>query len=473
MIQFEVSLKINNMMNRFNFYVSLIALSIGMLSCSKDDETTPTPEPTPVTSVTTVSGDVGANTTWKATDKILLKGFVYVPKGAVLTIAPGTVIRGDKDTKATLIVEPGGKIIAEGTKEKPIVFTSNKPVGQRNYGDWGGIVICGKADVNAPKAMTIEGGPRTKYGKGAGFDIDNTDNSGVLKYVRIEFSGVEYATDNEINGLTLGGVGSGTSIDYVQVSYCGDDSFEWFGGTVNAKHLIAHRGWDDEFDADNGYSGKLQFVIGLRDPNVADKSKSNGFESDNDSSGSSNSPFTSPTFSNVSLFGPYKSLSNIVPPTGGSSTGSFQAAMHLRRNTQLRVWNSVFAGWPMGLFIDNEKGNSQENATEGKLKVANCVLAGMKANYKTAAFDSVYFNTSTLNNTTLATTDLLKVENGFSLTAPKFALQAGSPLAAKTNLFTTLTDSFFDKVDYIGAFGTTDWTIGWANFDPQNTKYWE
>ena len=108
----------------------------------------------------------------------------------------------------------------------------------------------------------------------------------VMKYVRIEYPGIAYSPNNEINGLTFGGVGRGTTIDYIQVSYSGDDSYEWFGGTVNCKHLIAYRGWDDDFDTDFGYQGKLQFLVGLRDPEVADQSGSNGFESDNDGSGS-------------------------------------------------------------------------------------------------------------------------------------------------------------------------------------------
>lgn len=452
------------------FMFSVIITS--SISCKKDP---PHENPTEQDAeITEVIGEISENTTWKTTNKILLKGFVYVTNGVTLTIEPGTVIKGDKDSKATLIVEPGGKLIAEGTKEKPIVFTSNQPAGSRRYGDWGGLIICGKAAVNAPGTMTIEGGPRTKYGNGAGFAIDNNDNSGILKYVRVEFSGVEYATDNEINGITFGGVGSGTKIDYVQVSYCGDDSFEWFGGSVNGKHLIAYRGWDDEFDTDNGYHGNLQFLVGLRDPNVADKSKSNGFESDNDASGSTNSPFTQPIFSNVSMFGPYPNLNNIQSPTGGSETGQFQAAMHLRRNTKLNVFNSVFAGWPIGLFIENDKGsNTQGNATNGDLQITNCVLAGMQENFKTE-FDNTYFNRENSENFILTNCNDMKVNNPFQLGNPVFTLKTDSPLNDKANFSDSrIQNAFFEKVDYIGAFGTDDWTSGWTNFDPQNEVYWQ
>ncbi|MDY2778590.1 MAG: hypothetical protein SOU82_01870, partial [Alloprevotella sp.] len=176
-----------------------------------------------------------------------LKGFVYIADGAELTIEPGTIIKGDKQTKGTLIVERGGKLFAQGTSTQPIVFTSAQPAGNRRPGDWGGLILCGRAPHNAGEAQ-IEGGPRTKHG-----GDQPEDCSGALSYVRIEFAGYPYETDKEINGLTLGSVGSGTQLDHIQVSYSNDDSFEWFGGNVNAKYLVAYKGWDDDFDTDNGF----------------------------------------------------------------------------------------------------------------------------------------------------------------------------------------------------------------------------
>ena len=171
--------------------------------------------------------------TLSASNTYLLKGFVYVQSGVTLTIEPGVIVKGDKTTKATLIIERGGKIMAQGTPEKPIVFTSSKPAGSRKPGDWGGIILLGKAPNNLGE-MTIEGGITAKHG-----GTDPNDNSGVLSYVRCEFAGVEYSTDNEINAITFGSVGNGTKIDHIQVSYSGDDSYEWFGGTVNAKYMVA------------------------------------------------------------------------------------------------------------------------------------------------------------------------------------------------------------------------------------------
>lgn len=421
-----------------------------------------------------VTGEISQNVTWSSDYTYLLNGFVYVVNGVTLTIEPGTIIKGDKTTKATLVVERGAKIMAEGTASEPIVFTSNMAKGSRGYGDWGGIIICGKAVINTTSGESkIEGGPRSSFG-----GSDNSDNSGVIKYVRIEYCGVEYATDNEINGLTLGGVGSGTTIDYVQVSYSGDDSFEWFGGNVNAKHLVAFRGWDDEFDTDYGFSGKLQFLVGLRDPNVADKSKSNGFESDNDGAGSSNEPFTSPVFSNVSLFGPYTTLTDVVNPTGGN--GTFQCAMHLRRNTKLKVYNSIFAGWPNGLLIENGgKGDAQGNATNGDLAVTNCIIAGTYGSVckedatTTTDFVINYFTRTSGNNVTLTTNAELGLTSPFNLADPDFTAASGSVVLTGASFTESpLSVSFFDKtVTFRGAFGTTDWTSGWCNWSPQTTEY--
>ncbi|MBK8499803.1 MAG: hypothetical protein IPL52_13545 [Flavobacteriales bacterium] len=171
-----------------------------------------------------VQGNITANTTWSNSNKYLLKGFVYVEDGATLTVQPGTIIKGDKPTKGSLIIKRGGKIMADGTASQPIVFTSNQAAGSRDRGDWGGIIICGRAPHNQPSDPTVEGGPDAFYG-----GTDAADNSGVLRYVRIEFAGIAFQPNQEINGLTLGAVGSGTTIEHVQVSYSGDDSYEWFG----------------------------------------------------------------------------------------------------------------------------------------------------------------------------------------------------------------------------------------------------
>ena len=441
-------------------------------------------------------------------DKIYeLKGFNFVESGAVLNIEAGTIIKGDKNTKGTLTIKQGGKIMAVGTPDSPIVFTSNQPAGARARGDWGGIIILGKAPQNLPAAPNqplprIEGGltPDAFFG-----GTDANDNSGKLQYVRIEFPGVAFSTDNEINGLTLGGVGAGTTIDHIQVSYSGDDSYEWFGGTVNAKYLIAFRGLDDDWDTDNGFAGKVQFGLSLRDPNVADAAgASNGFESDNDANGSNNQPQTHPVFSN---------MSNIIatPVNGQTLNPKYANGMHIRRNSAESIFNSLSVGYPSaGLLLDagiplvggQPNGGSstyttEVNATSGALSIGNNVFAGYTATNLGKVISGSTFNIqqflTTGGNTSVAVADLnldpsnLVITTGtagnanYVFATPNFQALAGSPLATGA-AFTDakVADAFFDKVNFRGAVapaGTTgavteNWAnAAWTNFNPQITCY--
>ncbi len=424
-----------------------------------------------------------------------LKGWVYIADGSELTIEPGTIIKGDKATKAALIVERGGKLIAQGAADAPIVFTSAQPAGQRRPGDWGGVIICGKAHNNQT-SMQIEGGPRTKHG-----GDNDADNSGVLSYVRIEFAGYPFKTDQEINGLTLGSVGSGTKIDHVQVSYSNDDSFEWFGGTVNCKYLVAYKGWDDDFDTDNGFSGKVQFGLSVRDPRIADQSQSNGFESDNCADGAQVTPYTTATFSNITFVGPktaadFQNSNSYITagsyfPNNGSGLGKFQAAMQIRRSSRLNCVNSVVTDWPIGLIIDGEKGDTPAQAKAGTLRlqnifIANADILGSDANkcyedkeydYKAKAvkadskqsYSHTFFETAANNNRYFADKSALMLTDGKGV-GVAFMPQTGSNLFGAQN-FSGL-DSWFDQVTYIGAFNANDnWLDGWTNFDPQNAQY--
>lgn len=228
----------------------------------------------------------------------LMKGWCYVTYGSTLTIEAGTVIKGDKETRAALIVEPGGKLIAKGTVDAPIVFTSEMPAGKRKPGDWGGLILCGYARNNED-IMQIEGGPRTMHG-----GPNNADNSGVLSYVRVEFAGYPFKKNQEINGITFGSVGNGTQIDHLQVSYANDDAFEWFGGTVHAEYLVAYHCWDDDFDIDNGYSGTCRHLLGIRHPRIADITGSHAFECSNNGTNTPATPTTAATFEDVTIYGP-------------------------------------------------------------------------------------------------------------------------------------------------------------------------
>lgn len=428
----------------------------------------------------------------------ILKGWVYVADGAELTLEPGTVIKGDKQTKAALIVERGGKLFAQGSSNSPIVFTSEEAPGQRRPGDWGGLILCGKAPHNAGEAQ-IEGGPRTKHGGN-----DANDNSGVVSYVRVEFAGYPFDTDKEINGITFGSVGAGTKVDHVQVSYSNDDSFEWFGGTVNCKNLIAFRGWDDDFDTDNGFSGSVQYGLVVRDSRLADKSQSNGFESDNDASGSTASPYTSATFSNITFVGPkavdasFENTTDYINggnlnPNNGSGLGRFQAAMQIRRGSRLNCINSIAYGYPIGLILDGEKGDTQKQAEAGKLRLqnlwfANMGILGSDANnlyedvlvtgYENkkpvkdttkASFSSTFFKTQS-GNQYFADITTWGLQPLTGISGVNIIPGSGSPLLNAAS-FNGLSNSWFDPVTFIGAFGTDNWTTGWTNFDPENTVY--
>ena len=372
-----------------------------------------------------LEGEITSDLTLNAADKNYMKGFVYVKPGATLTIEAGTVIKGisvsSGEKAASLIIEPGAKIMAE-------------------------------------------------YGNTTS-DEFNGESSGKLKYVRIEFAGYPLEPDKEINGLTFGGVGSGTEVEFVQVSYSNDDSYEWFGGTVNAKHLVAYKGWDDDFDTDYGYTGNLQFLLSVRDKDIADTSDSNGFESDNDASGSSNTPLTKPVFSNVTLIGPfYGKVSDMTQAeveaktadaANGAKGGKFQAAMHLRRNSSLNVYNSVFTGWPYGLRATDKKGTANDG-----IAVKNVIFAGMWKNFYDDEKVSENFFNRAGNNTTLATTNEIISKDG------DYSSVVASAVQGAEFVDEVLNNSFFEKVTYKGAFdGTNDWTAGWTNWDPQNTEY--
>lgn len=438
--------------------------------------------------VVEVSGEIKTNTTWTAGNVYLLKGFVYVTSGATLTIEKGTIIKGapkEQDPTAsgkggTLIVEAGGKLVAVGTAEQPIIFTSSKAIGQRNYGDWGGIVLIGKAPINQPGATTFEGGIRGTTGT----YNEPADNSGTLQYVRIEFGGIALtnASNSEINGLTLYGVGSGTTIDHIQVSYSGDDSYEWFGGSVNMKYLVALRGWDDDWDTDWGFSGKVQYAVSLRDPQYADQSGSNGFESDNFNPGepatgaNAGMPLTAPVFANVSNFVFSGTPSNA---TSAKGNGPYQSAMHLRRNTSISIFNALFVGYPEGLRLDGTATGTLNNATTGALDLKGVVVANTTTPVRGAGAITndqalAYFNTTDRKNQIIASTEvttLLLNASNFSQTAPNFLPQTGSPLLQGAVWTGKGADAFFSKETFRGAFGTTDWTKGWTNWDPQNTDY--
>ena len=263
---------------------NLLASPVAERSCDRPDKP-----------LVDLSGDLDADATLTCDREYLLRFETRVNPGVTLTIEPGTVLRGDHETRGLLLVQPGGKLIAEGTPERPIVFTSDRPEPEAAPGDWGGLLLLGHAPVNLAHAH-VEGIERG--GEFGGHDPD--DDSGVLRYVRIEYAGSELAPNNELNGLTLAGVGRGTIVDHVQVRATTDDCFELFGGTVEASHLICDDPGDDGFDFDLGYTGRMEFLV-VRDRNP--DGPSNGIEIDSDPTGAGLEPRTRPVIWNATLCG--------------------------------------------------------------------------------------------------------------------------------------------------------------------------
>ncbi len=328
--------------------------------------------------VVNVQDSISVNTHWTCDKQYLLFGYVYVTSGATLTIDAGVIIKGDKNSKGSLIVERGAKIMAMGTLNAPIVFTSNQAMGNRTYGDWGGVILCGTAPNNWNGGVAqVEGGPRSLYG-----GTNPHDNSGEMHFVRIEFAGIAFSPNNEINGLTFCSVGDATQVDHIQVSYSGDDSYEWFGGTVNTKCLVAFCGWDDDFDTDNGYQGMNQYGMALRDPFAADQSGSKSFESDSYQAGT----YTGLTFDSTMItrpvFANYTCVGGLVSPTSTAYDPQFVAAAHIRRGSAISILNSLLIGYPAGILIDESSssfGSTIANLVSGESQIKGVAVAGIPA----------------------------------------------------------------------------------------------
>ena len=307
-------------------------IALGLFSCDRDLGGGEGPVNVPAT--TTLTGNINTTTTLTSDKVWTLKGYVYVTDGAKLIIQPGTTIVSDVAEKGALCIERGSQIIAEGTQSKPIVFTSGRPEGQRTPGDWGGIVILGRAKTNRSSEPTIEGGIGRPYG-----GTNDSDNSGVLRFVRIEYAGIAALPNSEINALTLGGVGNGTILENIQTIYANDDAFEFFGGTVNGKNLYAFATADDDFDFDFGYTGTITNGVAKRDPQFVDSGDAgNGVECDNDGTGSAAQPYTHPKLFNMILVGPNTS----------SALANHNLGLRFRRSTQFTMKNSVVWGWMKG-----------------------------------------------------------------------------------------------------------------------------
>jgi hypothetical protein len=376
----------------------------------------------------------------------------------VLTIEPGTVLFGQSGNDY-LVVHRDAKIMAEGSRTQPIIMTSLQDVkGEAtDAGQWGGVVILGNAPSNkcptdgSDCALQVEG-----VSEGAVFGGTNLeDNSGVLKYVVVKYAGYEIAPDNELNGITFGGVGSGTTLDYIQVHSNADDGVEFFGGAANVKHLVLTANQDDSVDWDNGYKGKLQhiYIEHAKNAGVANRA----IEADNDGSNPEKEPQSNPTLSNMTIIG------NNFNTADKDSEG-----IYLREGTAAKIFNTVVTGpSEMGECLEFEGGDTSsvtvDNANSGKIVIQNSVMACTNGeNFKSAkaADGSVLLDLEswfTAEPSNSVSTSLLINESGVPDTnSPLIAAGAGQDVSSTQ-------DAFFDTVDYIGAFdGSNDWRQGWA-----------
>lgn len=416
---------------------------------------TPTPTTTPEGytcegDLCTVTGPLLSDTTFTADKRWLLKGGVFIGDDAdpsrspaTLTIEPGTKIFGDTAALSFLLVTRGSKIVADGTEDAPIVFTSAKDPGQRARGDWGGLVINGQAPVNGcsgdPCTLLGEAGTGTYGG------ADPNDDSGILRFVRVEFAGALIDDENELNAYGFQGVGSGTVIENIQAHMVGDDCVEFFGGTANARRVVCTGIADDNLDWTFGWTGKLQFMVAQQ---YADAG-GNGIEADNNEANHELTPVSHPTISNVTLIG--------VPGSANSKVGVL-----LRRGTEADLSNIVVKGFNDRCFdMDDEA--TFASAAAGRTSIRNSIFDCTELT-KDDEGDAFVLSTWLVENGTGNTQGDPALLAPSSTTTPDFRPSAGGLAASGGD---TPSDSFFQPASFRGGIGTDesgDWTKGWTEF---------
>jgi hypothetical protein len=276
--------------------------------------------------VIVVTGEVTGTETWTNNNYYVLRGAVFVRENGTLNINAGTVVVGEAGSVGTLIVERGGRINAIGTREQPIVFTSDQPVGSRARGDWGGVIINGRAPVNRPGGLYVGEGDT-----GIAGGNDPNDNSGIMRYVRIEFAGVEFSPDNELNGIAFQAVGRGSTFEYIQVHMNRDDGLEWFGGTADIKRAIVSNAADDSFDWTFGWTGRAQFIVLHQRGDDADR----GIEADNSEFNNNDLPRSNPQIYNITMCG----------DNDANEGGESSIAATIRRGTAFTLRNFLITGF--------------------------------------------------------------------------------------------------------------------------------
>ncbi|MCF8297991.1 MAG: hypothetical protein K9J13_10640 [Saprospiraceae bacterium] len=452
-----------------------LSLLVSFSSCKKDD---PVVVPVPDASIYDTSGtvitckDAGQGTgtvTWTSNYTYLLDGYVFVNSGQTLTIEAGTVIKGKAGTgenASALIVARGATINAIGTATDPIIFTAQAddlmgsvPVLQR--GLWGGLIVLGNAKLNStPGETAIEGIPTTETRAIYGGSND-ADNSGTIKYVSIRHGGSDIGEGNEINGLTLGGVGSGTTIEYVEVIANADDGVEFFGGAPQLKNIVTAFCGDDNFDYDEGFHGKGQFWFVIQDPAAGDRVG----EHDGGTDPEDGTPYAEPKIYNVTYIG------------RGEAAGV--RMLTFRDNAGGHYINSIFVNQSKGIDIEMLASgeDSYKRYKAGHLTIENCLFYDIKANSSTGTdmFDVSFGSGATANPDSATAKATFKAEFvNWNNEIANPGLQYASPTTANglnpvptgtvTNNVATPSDSWFTTTSYKGAFapGASNWAAGWT-----------
>ncbi len=406
-----------------------------------------------------VSGPVTTDTTWVNTKAYRVSGLVYVENDATLTVNPGTFVIGQPGSQppSAIVVTRSGRIDATGTRARPIIMTSSLPFGQRNPGDWGGLVLLGRARANWSTGNgIIEGLPsedRNTYG-----GTDDAHNCGTLKYVRVEFAGAEFQPNNEVNGITWGACGTQTTTEHVQVTYGFDDNFEWFAGANSAKWLVSTYGRDDHFDSQIGWTGMMQFGVAVANPDNSNR----GIETDNNETDFTASPATRPRWWNLTFVGVGDQL------TEGVDEGTGVAAIWLRRGTSGSLRNILAFNWVSG-GIEVRDQATVDRIADGTLNVNGLLLwdngkARGKANDAAGQANSLALpwingQSGTASNVVIADP---MMRRPLEYSDPDFRGRPGSPIMQPRWVLPPDNGFFDQNAQYLGAFGEERWDEEWT-----------
>lgn len=457
---------------------AILAGSLLLTACNSDDGGT---GPIPAGDAT-ITTNITADRTFHAETTYTISGFIQVTNGATLTIEAGTTIHGDFDVVGSaLFITRGARINASGTALDPIVFTSERAVGVRQAGDWGGLVLIGNGLINRTAPVILEGtgtgpsNPAQEYSGG----VSNTDNSGTLRYVRVEFAGYATATDAELNSFTFAAVGSGTTLEYLQSMYGLDDSFEFFGGAVDGKYFVSYEAGDDHFDMSEGFVGRLQYLIAYQSALVIPRPGAGNASADpqgieNDgcngtgcASGQNSTPLTIPVVANFTLVGTGPGTD--VDPTNGG----FGAV--LRRGTGGYYVNGLISRWPKGGFGLRDA-STQTRITDGFFDARNILVVQSPSIFTAASGGLVMSDSVARNIVRDAAATTASLFTTFTMPATSAAsfdwTPGGASLAATGGLTTfagnmaTAAGAFVLGTAYRGAAapGGVKWWLGWTNY---------